>query len=60
MMLKMTTIENWQIGEEVNIETDLIGKYVEKMLRAWQTNEEEPQEESHVDMGFLQKHGFLD
>ena len=27
-----TTVSGFQIGGEVNIETDLIGKYVEKMV----------------------------
>ena len=29
-----TTLSDLQIGREVNIETDLIGKYVEKMVQA--------------------------
>ena len=59
---QMTTIEKFQIGEEVNIETDLIGKYVEKMLkgRADRPISSSPAEESSIDMGFLRKHGFLD
>ncbi len=35
-----TTIGNVKIGEAVNLETDLLGKYVEKMLRGFlKTNE---------------------
>ena len=31
--LKQTTAENWKIGREVNIETDIIGRYIENMLK---------------------------
>ena len=31
--LKHTTAENWGIGREVNIETDIIGRYIENMLK---------------------------
>jgi len=56
---KETTIDDLQIGEEVNIETDLIGKYVEKMLSGWKTPSEKPRVKSRVDEAFLQKHGFI-
>lgn len=47
---KETVIGMKQVGEIVNIETDLIGKYVAKHL-ANQTN-------GHLTMDFLQKAGF--
>jgi len=31
-----TTIQGWSAGRNVNMETDLIGKYVQRMLGAWQ------------------------
>lgn len=31
--LKQTTAENWKVGREVNIETDIIGRYIENMLK---------------------------
>ena len=31
--LKQTTAEDWKIGREVNIETDIIGRYIENMLK---------------------------
>jgi riboflavin synthase len=55
-----TTIEKLQAGEEVNIETDLVGKYVEKMLRSWKGSMEQSESEERIDVGFLQKHGFID
>ncbi len=56
-----TTILNKRVGDLVNIETDLIGKYVEKFLR-------EPGSRgagreagtSPLDRDFLNKHGFGD
>lgn len=56
-----TTIGSFRIGEEVNIETDIIGKYVEKMLEAWKRGEtgEEPATGTRIDSEFLRKHGFM-
>lgn len=55
-----TTVGDLQIGQEVNIETDLIGKYVEKMIGPWSsTREEREGASSRIDAAFLQKHGFL-
>jgi riboflavin synthase len=31
--LKQTTAEDWKIGREVNIETDIIGRYIENMIK---------------------------
>jgi riboflavin synthase len=59
---KSTTIGDLQIGSEANLESDLIGKYVEKMVQSWA-----PVQSGHsaaklstIDAAFLQKHGFLD
>ena len=38
-----TTLIDLQMGGEVNIETDLIGKYVEKMVRSWGRALEKPE-----------------
>ena len=53
-----TTIGNLRPGDEVNIETDLIGKYVEKMMRAWSGGTEKGRDEGRIDIDFLKKHGF--
>lgn len=47
-----TTISFWKAGRELNFETDLIGKYVEQMLRAWQPRAGE----SRLSMDFLREH----
>ena len=56
---QITTIGIKNIGDTVNIETDVIGKYVEKFL----SNKKEPGKhapgEKPVDMEFLLKTGFI-
>ncbi len=54
---RVTTIGNWRVGDEVNIEVDIIGKYVERFVRTMQ--EGNSPSESGVDRGFLAKHGFI-
>jgi riboflavin synthase len=54
-----TTIGNVKIGEAVNLETDLLGKYVEKMLRGFLKTNKAAAESGRMDSAFLQKHGFL-
>ncbi len=51
----MTTLADLRIGAEVNIETDLIGKYVHRLVH--------PQEEENgagkgIDLDLLRRHGF--
>ena len=52
--LAMTTLQESNVGDEVNIETDLIGKYVARFLR--NDGHGKPQ---GVTMEALAKHGFL-
>ena len=52
-----TTIGTWRVGDEVNIEVDIIGKYVERFVRTMQ--EDDSSSKSGVDQGFLAKHGFI-
>ena len=49
-----TTIGSWTTGRKVNFETDMIGKYVERMLAAWKDSPAE----SRLTMNFLREHGF--
>ncbi|MGA7878639.1 MAG: riboflavin synthase, partial [Desulfoferrobacter sp.] len=56
---QQTTIQWLQVGDQVNIETDIIGKYVEKMLAGWQGKLFEKSEKSNIDLSFLEKHGFI-
>ena len=50
-MEKETTSTNAKIGDEVNIETDMIGKYVERFIRN--------KNDSSIDEQFLAKTGFI-
>lgn len=62
---RVTTIAGWKPGVRVNMETDLIGKYVQRMLSAWQGG---PSATGHAASGsggggaltveFLKEHGF--
>ena len=54
----LTTIGHKQVGEQVNIETDMIGKYVERVLSHYQNNTKETSESS-IGMDLLAKTGFL-
>lgn len=51
-----TTIATWKPGVAVNMETDMLGKYVLRMLGPWQ--EARDKEASRITEGFLREHGF--
>jgi riboflavin synthase len=57
--LAETTLDELRSGGEVNIETDLLGKYVEKMLKGFLSASKGSPKASRIDGAFLQKHGFL-
>jgi riboflavin synthase len=54
-----TNIGDLKIGGEANIEVDLLGKYVEKMLKGYLNPGLTRSDSSRIDTTFLQKHGFL-
>ena len=54
-----TTILSKRVGDLVNVETDLIGKYVEKFLAGGKSSEEK-KSTSFIDENMLRKHGFGD
>jgi len=51
---EITTLLHKNIGDEVNLEGDMIGKYIERFL----SFKEESPSKSKVNMEFLSKHGF--
>ena len=55
--LENITLGKKKVGDFVNIETDLFGKYVEKILK-FNNAETEKKEKSGITMDFLQKNGF--
>jgi len=56
--LKATTLGELKVGSRVNIEVDIIGKYIEKLLLNPQQNRK-PSSGEGVSSGFLAKHGFI-
>ncbi len=51
-----TTIGRKKVGDTVNVETDIIGKYVQRFLSGQTRTEGTPK--SRLDADFLGKHGF--
>jgi riboflavin synthase len=51
---EVTTLPHKNIGDVVNLETDMIGKYVKRMMQF-----EEKQENKDIDMKKLKDNGFL-
>lgn len=54
--LAITTLGGLREGDRVNIEVDMIGKYVEKLLAEKSAAGEQP---SRINPGFLAEHGYL-
>ncbi len=51
----VTTLLDKSIGDEVNLECDMVGKYIEKLMNF---NQKADDSKSNIDMEFLKKHGF--
>lgn len=51
-----STIARKRVGDKVNVETDIVGKYVQRFLSGQRGEERAPK--SGLDMEFLAKHGF--
>ena len=52
---KATTVANWSVGQKINIETDMIGKYI---LRSQFIENKKPKK-SAIDEDFLRVNGFF-
>ncbi len=52
--LQKTTLMEKRTGDEVNVEADILAKYVEKMLGSGRPNSK------GIDLAFLKEHGFLE
>ncbi len=57
--LQVTTLGALSRGSEVNIEVDIIGKYVEKMLLPREYGEKTPGSGSSINPAFLAENGFF-
>jgi len=51
--IKKTTLQRKRVGDRVNLEGDVLGKYVEKFLSRGD------QKNGRVDLDFLKEHGFI-
>jgi riboflavin synthase len=49
-----TTINDFHVGRKVNVEVDVMARYLERLISA----KKEAEPESKLTMDFLQKHGF--
>lgn len=54
--LAMTTLHQWRPGSPVNLESDLLARYVETLLR---TRGAQPSKSGAISLEFLAKNGFL-
>jgi riboflavin synthase len=54
--LQQTTLGRAQVGATVNLENDLVAKYIEKLARPH--NDEGRKSQSNLSLDLLQKHGF--
>lgn len=52
-----TTISDWQVGTKVNIEVDVLARYIERLLLGDKASQTSPP--SNIDMAFLAQHGFM-
>lgn len=50
----VTTLLKKNIGDKLNLECDIVGKYIEKLIK----HEENPSAKKGIDMDFLSTHGF--
>lgn len=56
---KMTTLGLKKTGDPVNLEGDIIGKYIERLMLCKNNNTENTDETDGISMGFLAEHGFI-
>jgi riboflavin synthase len=52
--LEKTTLMDKKVGDQVNVESDVLGKYVEKLL------DREDRKSKDVTFSFLKEHGFIE
>jgi riboflavin synthase len=52
--IEKTTLIDKRVGERVNVEADILGKYVEKMVN------QRSEKSEGVDLSFLKEHGFIE
>ncbi|MBQ7585350.1 MAG: riboflavin synthase [Desulfovibrionaceae bacterium] len=56
---KRTICASWEIGSQVNLETDILGKYVHRVLTLNQGSDLNFKSKSQISDQFLRQHGFI-
>ena len=56
---RVTTVADWTPGTRINMETDVIGKYVRRMLTPYLGSSSEESKNSVVSLEFLRENGFF-
>jgi riboflavin synthase len=56
---KLTTMGSKKVGDMVNVETDMIGKYVERFIQPFADGTQEVENRASVDETVLKKAGFM-
>ncbi len=51
--IEKTTLVDKKVGDRLNVEADILGKYVEKLLAR------EDKKSGEIDLSFLKEHGFI-
>lgn len=54
-----TTIDQWQVGSKVNLEVDVLARYIERLLLGDKAAEPKQEKNSGIDLAFLRDSGFL-
>jgi len=60
--LQETIIGSYKVGTEVNLEVDLIARYLERLIlgsHQYDNTEKNSQKDSNIDMTFLAENGYL-
>ena len=56
--LEVTALGQKDVGDAVNLECDMVGKYIEKWCDRMLTGDENNQKDSGLSLEFLKKYGF--
>ena len=55
--MQETTLYEWQSGTQINLEVDLIARYLERLLQG--DNAQSAKQAAGIDQNFLAEHGFF-
>ena len=57
--LQETVLGSYRVGTRINLEVDLIARYLERLLQGENAAQANTKDQSGIDMSFLAEHGFL-